>query len=941
MKKVFFFILYLSFFSNVVLSQTTDEKVRTNFYKGYNYIYTDYDSATHYFLTALEIAQEAGDIETQMQILEYLIFTSGYHYQLERYFIYLNINRGLLNSANPDSLTTDLKIYRQNQLLNEGNYYYKIKEYEKSKLSFQKLYDDISNQKSDSLNRQSGETLLSTCNFLASIYKNTGKYELSDQYYKKAIMLIQNNPEIVKNEEVSIAATKLLIAQLYVEMGKFDQANNLFDEVISIYKNIYRDKKMFKNNLITAYDKTADNYLKQKKFQKALDYLQQSEKILIDKDPFYKKILMIYGDIYAELNQDKKALDFYKEALSKYIQYHDGKNHQDISLIHLKIAKYHLKRYETANGLESINEALKTITINSNNNNSLPNPGNVYSKRLYLELLEVRTRLLFSNYINNNDQKSLRQARETAEIIFETFDLLKKEFDNKVDKQYLVNHALPIFHAIIELGYSGYNNEKDNSYLDLAFTASEKSKDLILLDAIRQTRAIRYSQVPEKVINKESIYRQEILTLEKNLFEERSEKKISLINSQLNEVKLKYYDYLDSLRNHYPRYYDLKFNTSVINIEKVQKELLDEDSEMIYFVLTEDHIFRFTINKKAVDFDKTVLNKDFTQKVKELYSYLTSPSSEGLTSYETKLIEEISQLLLPEKINKDRLIIVRDGILNYIPFEVLKKNDYGILLNNHSVSYSNSATSLYTLKKTNLNKKDNKILAFAPSFKYEMDGFVPLIYNEEEIEKISQFFPTTLYTGNDADLPNFYSNVNNYQIIHFATHASANDIYPDYSYLAFSKNDSSENTLFIKDLYNMNLEVEMATLSACQTGIGKLEKGEGMISLSKGFYYAGVRSLVNSLWKINDRSTSKIMEYFYEELEDGKTKDLALRNAKLRYLDSTSDPALKHPYYWAAFVSSGNQKEITDKVPWYAYIFAATIFLIFLSYIAKKRFNQS
>ncbi|QCK16636.1 CHAT domain-containing protein [Mangrovivirga cuniculi] len=941
MKKIFFFLLYLSFFSFEVHSQNIDEKISENFYAGYNYIYTNYDSASHYFLAALELAQESGDIETQIQILEYLIFTSGYHYELERYFVYLNINNGLLNSVNPDSLSTDLQVYRQNQLLNEGNYYYKIKEYEKSKLSFQKLYNDLSTQQTDSLNKQKGETLLSTCNFLASIYKNTGKYELSDQYYEKAIMLIRNNPDIVKNEEVSIAATKLLTAQLYVEMEKYDEANNLFDEVIKTYTKMYKDKKMFKNNLITAYDKTAGNYLKQENYKKALNYLQQSEEILIDKDPFYKKILMLYGDIYSELNEDKKAINYYEKALTKYTEYHDGKPHQDISLIHLKIAEYYLKRGEITRGIQSTEKALNTITSNTKKEYSLPDPGEVYSKRLYLDLLEIRVKLLFSDYKNNNNQKSLNLAKESANVIFKTFDLLKKEFDSKIDKQYLVNKALPIFHAIIELGHSGYTKENDYSFMELAFTAAEKSKDLILLDAIRQTRAIKYAEVPEKVINKESIFRQKILTLEKELFDERSEKKISALNSQLNEIKLKYYDYLDSLRNHYPRYYDLKFNTSVINIEKVQKELLDENSEMIYYVLTEDHIFRFTIKKEAVDFDKIVLTKDFERKVKEVYSSLTSPSVDGLTSSETNLINELSKILFPEEIEEERLTVIRDGILNYLPFEVLNKNGNEILLKDHSVSYSNSATSLYSLKNAERDKKENKILAFAPSFNYEKDGFISLIYNEEEIENISQFFPSTLYTGDEADLPNFRSHVNNYRIIHFATHASANDLYPDYSYLVFSKSDSSENTLFIKDLYNMNIDVEMATLSACQTGIGKLEKGEGMISLSKGFYYAGVRSLVNSLWKINDRSTSVIMEYFYEELEDGKTKDVALKNAKLRYLESTSDPALKHPYYWAAFVSSGNQKEINDELPWITYLFAASIFVIVISYVTRKRIIRS
>ena len=90
------------------------------------------------------------------------------------------------------------------------------------------------------------------------------------------------------------------------------------------------------------------------------------------------------------------------------------------------------------------------------------------------------------------------------------------------------------------------------------------------------------------------------------------------------------------------------------------------------------------------------------------------------------------------------------------------------------------------------------------------------------------------------------------------------------------------------------------------------------MSLSKGFYYAGAKSLVSSLWKVNDKSTVKLMEYFYQNLSEGKSKPEALRMAKLKYLESTDDELLKHPYYWAAFTVSGNADPISDPIsPWW------------------------
>ena len=123
----------------------------------------------------------------------------------------------------------------------------------------------------------------------------------------------------------------------------------------------------------------------------------------------------------------------------------------------------------------------------------------------------------------------------------------------------------------------------------------------------------------------------------------------------------------------------------------------------------------------------------------------------------------------------------------------------------------------------------------------------------------------------------------------------------------------------------------MVTLSACETGIGKLQKGQGMLSLSKGFFFAGAKSLVNTLWKINDKSTVGLIEYFYRGLSEGKSKTEALRDAKLNYLETVDDEFLKHPYYWASFVVSGDASPISESRSWpfyWAGILAAGLFVL-------------
>ena len=265
------------------------------------------------------------------------------------------------------------------------------------------------------------------------------------------------------------------------------------------------------------------------------------------------------------------------------------------------------------------------------------------------------------------------------------------------------------------------------------------------------------------------------------------------------------------------------------------------------------------------------------------------------------------------------------------------------LLFSKAISYSNSISSLLELReKHSIN--NNKLLAFAPEFQGKVlaenentRDLGKLAYNTDEVNKIALFFESEIYQQESATLENFMTQAPKFKMIHLATHASANDEFPDYSYLAFSKMDKGSDVLHIKDLYNLSLQADLVTLSACQTGIGELQKGEGMLSLSKGFFYAGAKALSNTLWKINDRSSAKLMGYFYDGLQSGLQKNEALRLAKIQYLKSTEDPLLRHPYYWSAFVISGDINAVkTTNYTWYI-LEAVLLFLMLFFWINHKK----
>jgi CHAT domain-containing protein len=139
-------------------------------------------------------------------------------------------------------------------------------------------------------------------------------------------------------------------------------------------------------------------------------------------------------------------------------------------------------------------------------------------------------------------------------------------------------------------------------------------------------------------------------------------------------------------------------------------------------------------------------------------------------------------------------------------------------------------------------------------------------------------------------------------------------------------------------MYNMKLKAQMAVLSACNTGLGEIHEGEGVMSLGRAFAYAGVPSIVMSLWPAEDESTADLMGYFYEGLAEGQAKDEALRNAKLRFLEEIP-PSKHHPFYWAGFVVQGDAGPLEKGgIPVWGWILIGLIIIVVGGVIAKNKF---
>ena len=222
--------------------------------------------------------------------------------------------------------------------------------------------------------------------------------------------------------------------------------------------------------------------------------------------------------------------------------------------------------------------------------------------------------------------------------------------------------------------------------------------------------------------------------------------------------------------------------------------------------------------------------------------------------------------------------------------------------------------------------KGEELLVVAPSFgsaqeakyeNYRRDNLSPLIYNEQEAAAIHSIMGGGLLTGKDASLQEFREMAAGYSLFHFATHAKADDYNSDHSYLAFAGAGQGDPgaKLHLRDLYTLYLPARMVVLSACEAGLGEFQRGEGVLSLARGFAYAGAKSIVTSLWAANDQATARLMERYYRQLEEGQPIDAALRQAKLDHLAAATEPADAHPFKWGAFIAVGDMAALESDKP--------------------------
>ncbi|WP_235293413.1 CHAT domain-containing protein [Portibacter lacus] len=430
-----------------------------------------------------------------------------------------------------------------------------------------------------------------------------------------------------------------------------------------------------------------------------------------------------------------------------------------------------------------------------------------------------------------------------------------------------------------------------------------------------------------ELLEKEASIRTELVQLKQAAISDTSidlNQKIFDINLELEKID-------QQKRKTNSSYYD--FEEAVFSYETFRSKIEPGDLILKYeFIL--DSLYLYSITRDEIFVSKIQQDYSLLDNIELTYNMISNPLSD-VDSLKEKL-ELLATILLPEIDSEiSNVFIKADGKLNLLPYDLLIKNgEY--LIENYNIGYI-SALGLYE----NMTGHEflSNALVISPSYNnaVNVEGLLAERGDEfnlsgalEEASVINKILKGNMLLEEDALKSKFLKIAADYDLLHFSMHSMLNDTDPELSNLVFHDGESN-NKLFISELYGMKLNAHMAVLSACNTGIGEEVRGDGIVSLNRAFTFAGVPSVISSLWSAPDHATKEIMVDFYENLDAGSAKPIALRNAKMEYLNSQKNERFEHPYYWAGFVTYNDPSptKMENKIMNFNFlIIAACLFLI-------------
>ncbi|MCX6564189.1 MAG: CHAT domain-containing protein [Candidatus Aminicenantes bacterium] len=799
------------------------------------------------------------------------------------------------------SVNHEVKCLRQMSL----NYWEmsKIDEYFRLTERGQKLAQKINNRREEGIS-----------------YNNVGLYYWKKNEFSTALKYFQISLEIAEKENQPVNSSDCLtnISLVYSDLGDYDKALDYLNRGILIDQELNNDYNLTTdlNNMGNVYLNKGiitknDNY-----YKCALENFYNS--LILAQRIQNKKVQSIVqnniGEVFYAQNQYDQALIYYKKAL---LNANDSGFIELVSMLYNNIANLYLKQDLY---MKAINYYGKSIDI---------------AAKINCERILWESSFGLAQCYEKN--KEYFQAIEYYKNAIGIIEKTRSQINLDTFKARYVRNKSKVYESFINLVYKIKEKSKYETLEENMFYYIERAKARAFIEILLESKidignklGLAQRKELDDVSEKISSLYMEIMR------NDRKAKNRKKLENKLSQEEDNYLRIISNIKTRDPTIASI-VSSEPYSLSNLQKNGLDNHTAIFEYFIGEQTSFLLFITRTRCKIFTLPSRQEIEASIKAYIKYISSPPHLNIDgNFAAKRI--FRELLFPlnEKLQDEirKLVIIPDGILYYLPYETLvmteSKNSFEYLINKYQVSYMPSVSALMLIQTKNEENGGFKgLLAFGdPIFQFKkkmssvnksLDKILPetyitqgfafssLPYSKKEVNIISKYFSKDrrfIYLGKDANKDNLKAKSNdNYQIIHFACHSFLDEQQPIRSALILSQDfvGLNDGILQVREIYNMKLNANMVVLSACQTGKGALEKGEGFLGLQRVFFYSGARSVLSTLWSVNDKSTSFFMGKYYGYLAEGYSKASALRLTKQKMINSK----YSHPYYWASFVLNG------------------------------------
>jgi len=745
---------------------------------------------------------------------------------------------------------------------------------------------------------------------LGVVYLNNGNNELALQYLEKGLSIRQKE----------LSSTHPLVGDSFNRLGLLYQSTDplqaliYFNRAMKIYEKNYGETHpqiaLVANNLAFAY--TA-----QKEYDEAFKQLDRVKTTLDQMYPgnHHRKAfnLSTIGRIQLEKGDYESALVSQAQALKMYIALF-GTKHPEVANTYWLMGEIYRKTGQHKEAVDHLQKAIYANLIDQNYASvyDLPDIRDYFNADFLLSSLQSKAISLEAlHYEKSLNQADLTGAIATYDKCDELISIIRQIRQNEQDKIKLGAIAKEVYEDGIRLSLTlSEQTFKKKYYIEKAFQFCERSKSAVLLEAITETKAKSFAGIPQALIELEDSLKAEIAFFEQQLASGTDQEKFKNLLFQYQSA---YHDFIDRLEAEFPSYFELKYAHTLATVSEIQ-QAIGADATLLSYFVGETTVYLFQINADGIKTYQFRKEEDFEKNAAAIRNAIKYRVNESTVTIAKKLHAQ----LLPEKLNgASTLIILPDGVLGTLPFEAFvhpsstgtTPKDADFLIKKYAIAYDYSA-SLLVSRYSRTSDLPERIMLCAPlDFQKNEVKMVSLPDSEKEVKEIRLFFKANgeaeMSVGSNASEALLKSDkMSGYKYLHFATHGQVNESKPELSRIFLAPSAGEDGSLYAGEIYNLKINADLVTLSACETGLGKIAKGEGIVGLSRALQYAGANNLIVSLWQVADQSTAQLMIKFYDQHlhNDYRGYNRALREAKLHLLAGEN---YQHPYYWAPFILVG------------------------------------